>query len=102
MGVAWGMDTIYTVRGLQQAYFILTDPLVIIAAALLLAQVPSLQAHKRAYQIGAVLITVHLVLSQSEPVKHTFQTSKPLFFCEGPFAYTKQIESYSFCPPVAQ
>jgi hypothetical protein len=70
---------------------------VIIAAALLLAEVPSLQAHPRAYQIGATLIAAHFVLSQSEPVKHTFQSSKPSEFCVEHFPYTRRIRTFSFC-----
>jgi hypothetical protein len=98
MCVAWGMDVIYSVRGLELQYFMLTDPLAIIAAALLLAKVPGLQSHARAYQIGVVLIAAHFALSQSEPVKHTFQSSKPFELCAAHFGYTKRIETYSFCP----
>jgi hypothetical protein len=98
MCVAWAMDAIYTLRSLQLQYFTLTDPLVIIAAAWLLAGLPRLQAHARAYQIGATLIAVHLVLGQAEPVKHTFQSSKPLGFCVEHYGQTRRIESYSFCP----
>jgi hypothetical protein len=101
MCVAWGMDTIYAVRSLQQQYFILTDPLVIIAAALPLAALPSLQAHRRAFQIGAVLIALHLVLSQADPFRHTFQSSKPLELCVEHFGYTRRIERFPFCPLAA-
>ena len=94
MGVAWGMDAIYAVRSLQLQYFILTDPLAIIAAALLLAELPSLQAHERAYQIGTVLIAANFALSQAEPIKHTFQSSKPLYLCVEHFVYTKRIERF--------
>jgi len=101
MVVAWGMDTIYSVRSLEEQYFILTDPLVIIAAALLLTQVPRLQAHPRAFQIGALLIAAHLVVGLSGPVRETFRSSKPMDLCRGRFVYTSRIESYSFCPRVA-
>jgi hypothetical protein len=101
MSVAWGMDTIYSFRSLELQYFTLTDPLVIIAAAWLLATFPSLQVHKRAFQIGAALIAVHFVLSQAEPVKHTFQSSKPLEFCVDHLIYTRRIERFPFCPPSA-
>jgi hypothetical protein len=97
MCAAWELDTVYSVRALQLQYFTLTDPLVIIAAALLLAGFPSLQAYKHAYQIGVVLIAIHLVLSQSEPIKHTFQSSKPWEFCVEHFFYTKRIESFPYC-----
>jgi hypothetical protein len=101
MCVAWGMDTIYAIRSLQLQYFTLTDPLVIIAAAWLLARLPGLQTHERAYQIGAVLIAAHFVLSQSEPVKHTFQSSKPFDFCVEHFGFIKRIERFPYCPPAA-
>jgi hypothetical protein len=97
MGVAWGMDAIYAGHGLENAYFVLTDPLVIIAAALLLAEVPSLQAHPRAYQIGAALIAAHFILSLSQPVKHTFQTSKPFELCVEHFYYTSRIRIFPYC-----
>jgi hypothetical protein len=71
--------------------------LVIIAAAWLLAKAPALQAHKRAYQIGVALIAIHFVLSHSEPVKHTFQTSKPFLFCSERPIQPQRIESFSFC-----
>ncbi|HEY6259407.1 MAG TPA: hypothetical protein VIY51_26810 [Xanthobacteraceae bacterium] len=98
MCVAWAMDAIYAARSLALQYFTLTDPLVIIAAAWLLAKAPALQAHKWAYPIGAALIAAHFVLSQSEPVKHTFQTSKPLFFCYERANQPQRVESFSFCP----
>ena len=98
MCVAWGMDAIYSVRGLQLAYFTLTDPLVIIAAALLLASFGPLQAHRHVFAIGMTVIVAHLVLSQAEPLKHTFQRSRPLQYCVEHLAYTKKIERFSFCP----
>jgi hypothetical protein len=98
MGVVWGMDAIYAARSLGQQYFTLTDPVVIIAAAWLVAKAPTLQAHKHAYQIGMALIVAHFVLGLAEPVKHTFQTSKPLFFCTEQRVQPQHIESFSFCP----
>jgi len=101
MCIAWGMDAIYAARSLGQQYFTLTDPVVIIAAAWLVAKAPALQAHRRAYQIGVALIVAHFVLGLAEPVKHTFQTSKPLLFCTVRSNQPQHIESFSFCPPGA-
>ena len=100
MGVAWGMDTISRCAAWRSSIY-LTDPLVIIAAALLLTQVPRLQAHPRAFQIGALLMAAHLVVGLSGPVRETFRSSKPLDLCRGRFVYTSRIESYSFCPRLA-
>ena len=98
MAVTWMVDIIGTLRGLKIEYFIYTDPLVIIAAALLLAGLPQLQSHRWAYQIGALLIAAHIIVSQAEPVKHTFSRSVPMNFCIEHFEYTKRIERFSFCP----
>ena len=49
----WGIDTLGMARGLKQEYFLLTDPLVIIAAALLVAKLTDLQRHRWTYPLGA-------------------------------------------------
>ena len=99
MGVVWAIDLVSTLRGLEIGYFIYTDPLVIIAACLLLAGYAPLQTHPWCYQIGVGLIAIHVVLSHAEPVKHTFQSSKPLYSCVDHFDYTRRIEMLPFCPP---
>ncbi len=98
----WGFDAISTLRGLKQQYFILTDPLVIVAAALLLAQFAPLRDHRWAFRIGLVLMVAHVVISQAEPVKATFLTSKPMYFCPGHYGYAKRIERFPFCSLGAQ
>jgi hypothetical protein len=98
MGAVWGVDTLGTVRGLKLEYFILTDPLTIIAAALLLTERAELQTSRWTYQIGAVLIAAHIAVSQAEPIKHTFQRGKPLEFCVPHFGYTQRIERFPYCP----
>lgn len=98
MAAAIGFDTISTLRGLKTGYFVLTDPLVVIAAALLLARLTSLRTHRWTFRIGVLLISAHLVISHAEPVKHTFLRDIPLDFCAPHFHYTKRIEQFSFCP----
>ena len=98
MATAIGFDTISTLRGLKTGYFILTDPLVVIAAALLLARLTTLSAHRWAFRVGVLLIAVHIVISHAEPVKHTLTRDVPVFFCTPHFRYTKWIERFSFCP----
>ncbi len=48
----WGVDTLGMARGLKQEYFLLTDPLAIIAAALLVAKLTDLQRHRWTYPLG--------------------------------------------------
>ena len=99
MCVVWGVDTVNTLRGLKIEYWIFTDPLVIIAAALLLANVPSLRSYRWAYRVGIVLFAAHVFVGQAEVVKHTFKRDVPLDWCTEHFYYTKRVERFPFCPP---
>jgi hypothetical protein len=94
----WGVDTLGMARGLKQEYFILTDPLAIIAAALLIAKLTDLQRHRWTYPIGAALICVHVAFSQAEPVKHIFRTDGPEVWC-GLYHNAKRVEHYPYCKP---
>ena len=96
MLVDWGVDTLGMIRGLKQEYFLLTDPLAIIAAALLIAKLTDLKRHRWTYPIGVVLIGVHLVVSQAEPVKHAFKTGRPDVLC-GLYHNAKWVERLPVC-----
>jgi hypothetical protein len=98
MLVVWGVDTVGTLRGLKYSYALFTDPLIVLAAVLLLAQLVGLQNHRWVFQIGVLLIAVHLLVSHAEPVKYTLARSKPFHFCIEHFEYTKRVERYPFCP----
>ncbi len=100
----WGVDTLDMGRRLQQAYFLFTDPLAIIAAALLVAQLKDLQQHRWTYPIGFALIAAHVVVSQAEPVKHLFRTAGPDVLCtQGLPNYYRRLGTFPFCPlPPAQ
>jgi hypothetical protein len=100
--VVWGIDTLGTLRGLKMEYFIYTDPLVIIAAALLFAGLPQLLQHRWFFAAGVAFIALHVVQSHVESVKFTLMQRKPLAFCAPHFHYTKRIEGYSFCPAQAR
>ena len=91
----WGIDTLSMARGLKQEYFLLTDPLVIIAAALLIAKLTDLQRHRWTYPVGAALIVAHILVSQAEPVKHVFRTDGPDVICG---LYGPLNRSRSFLP----
>jgi hypothetical protein len=96
MATVYGVDMLGMARGLKQEYFLLTDPLVIIAGAWLMVRVPSLQTHGRAYPVGAALIAVHVVISQAEPVKHIFRTDGPEVLC-GLYDKAKRVEHLPVC-----
>jgi len=92
----WGIDTLNMARGLKQEYFLLTDPLAIIAAALLVAKLTGLERHRWTYPVGAALIVAHILVSQAEPVKHVFKTEGPEVLC-GLYGYAKRVEHLPIC-----
>lgn len=83
-------------RDLKLEYFILTDPLVVIAAALLLMKLVKLHTHPWAYPFGVALIVSHVAVSQAEPVKHVFKKEGPEVLC-GLYPHAKRVEQFSFC-----
>jgi hypothetical protein len=97
---AWGVDTLDMGRGLKQEYFNFTDPLVIIAAALLLANLAPLQNHRWTYCAGVALIAVHAVMSQAEPVKRLFRHDSPEVICDF-YHYAARVEKFPTCPKPA-
>jgi hypothetical protein len=94
----WGIDTLGMARGLKQEYFLLTDPLAIIAAALLISKLTDLQRHRWTYPVGAALIVAHILVSQAEPVKHIFRTDGPEVLC-GLYGNAKRVEHFPDCKP---
>ncbi len=96
MLAVWGVDLIGMTRDLKLEYFILTDPLVVISAALLLMQLAPLHTHPWAYPIGVALIVSHVAVSQAEPVKHVFKSEGPEVLC-GLYHHAKRVEQFSYC-----
>jgi hypothetical protein len=95
----WGIDTLGMARQLEQGYFLFTDPLAIIAAALLIVQLNDLQRHRLTYPIGVALITITIVLSQVEPVKRLFSTVGPNVLCVQHPRFPR-LAAFPFCPPL--
>ena len=79
---AIGVDALGVRRGLKSEYFIFTDPLVILSAAILLDSLSDLRFHKWAYPAAAVLFGLHIALGQAEPIKYAFKQSGRESICE--------------------
>jgi hypothetical protein len=79
---AIGIDAVGVRRGLKSEYFIFTDPLIILSAAILLDSLSDLGFHKWAYPAAAVLFGLHVVVGQAEPVKLAFKRGGPESICE--------------------
>jgi hypothetical protein len=82
MGAAIAIDTLGVRRGLKTEYFIFTDPLIILAGAVLLDRLRDLRFHKWAYPIAVTLAALHIAVGQAEPIKYAFKRSGPQSICE--------------------
>jgi hypothetical protein len=79
---ATAIDTLGVRRGMKAEYFIFTDPLIILAGAILLDSLPDLRFHKWTYPIAMVLIGLHFAVGQADPVKYAFMRRGPEPICQ--------------------
>jgi hypothetical protein len=93
---AWGLDAVFSLRSLQTPYFAYTDPLLILAAVLVLAHLPDLQAQRWAQHAAIALLVVYVVWAHLEPLNAVLRHNKPQEVCVWLPAYTTRIE-FPFC-----
>jgi hypothetical protein len=79
---AIGIDTLGVRRGLKSEYFIFTDPLIILAGAILLDIFSDLRFRKWTYPVAMVLFGLHIAVGQAEPIKYAFMRRGPEPICE--------------------
>ena len=82
MLAAIGIDMLSVRRGLKSEYFIFTDPLIILAGAILLDAMQDLRFSKWTYPIAMTLFCLHIAVGQAEPVKYAFKRTGPESICE--------------------
>lgn len=99
MLAAIGIDAIGVRRGLKLEYFVLTDPLIIIAGMVLLDRMRDFRFHKWAFPVGAALIALHVGVSQAEPVKMMLKKKGPEDVCEWNQFYMPELP-LSWCAGV--
>jgi hypothetical protein len=88
-----GIDAVGMQRGLKDEYFIFTDPfIIIIAGAMLLDRMNALRFHRLAFPIGVLLIALHVVVGQAEPVKHACARRGPEGICEWRVQYLPLLQ----------
>jgi hypothetical protein len=95
---AIGIDALGVRRGLKSEYFIFTDPLIILAGAILLDRMSDLRFHKWAYVAGMTLFALHIAVGQAEPVKYAFKRTGPESICEWNRHYMPLLP-LPWCPP---
>ena len=102
MLIDWSVDLLDMGRRLQQGYFLFTDPLAIIAAALLIAGLKDLQQNRWTYPVGIALVVAHIVISQGEPIKHALRSDSPQVLCDpGYMFHYQRLGPLPFCPAQA-
>jgi len=69
-------------RGLKSEYFIFTDPLIILAGAILLDCLSDLRLRKWTYAVAMAVFALHIAVGQAEPVKYAFKRTGPESICE--------------------
>jgi hypothetical protein len=97
---AAGVDALGVRRGLKSEYFIFTDPLIILAGAILLDSFTDLRFHKWAYPVAVVLFGLHIAVGQAEPVKYAFMRRGPEPICEWNRHYLPLL-GLPWCPATA-
>jgi hypothetical protein len=99
---ATGIDALGVRRGLKSEYFIFTDPLIILAGAVLLDSLRDLGYRKWVYPVAAVLFVLHIAVGQAESVKYAFMRRGPESICEWNQSYLPLLP-LPWCPlPAAQ
>lgn len=97
LGAAIGIDALGVRRGLKSEYFIFTDPLIILAGAVLLDRMVDLARLRLAYPIAITLMVLHVTISQAEPVRYALKRSGPQDICEWNVAYMPRLP-VPWCP----
>jgi hypothetical protein len=99
---AIGIDALGVRRGLKSEYFIFTDPLIIIAGAILLDCLSDLRFRKWAYPLAATLFGLHIAVGQAEPIKYALKRSGPESTCEWSRYYLPLLPLPWCAPPPAR
>jgi hypothetical protein len=79
---ALGIDALGVRRGLKAEYFIFTDPLIILAGAVLLDCLCELRFNKWTYPVAMLLFALHIAIGQAEPIKYAFMRRGQQPICE--------------------
>jgi hypothetical protein len=96
---AIGIDALGVRRGLKSEYFIFTDPLIILAGAILLDTLRELRFQKWTYAVGTVLFGITIAVGQAEPIKYAFMRRGPESICQWR-PYYAPLLPLPWCPPV--
>jgi hypothetical protein len=94
------IDALAVRRGLKAEYFIFTDPLIILAGAVLLDALADLRFRKWTYSLALALFGLHIAVGQAEPVKYAFMRRGQEPICQWS-PYYLPLLPLPWCPSTA-
>ncbi len=94
---AWGLETLFALRGFQRAYAAYTDPLVVLSAAWILVRFPGLlkRAATRRWLYGAVVLVV--AAAHAWPLVAARRLPDPAVHCAWIPTYMARVAPFPFC-----
>ena len=108
VGVVLGIDAAFSLRSIKTEYFIYTDPLLILAAALVAARFPEWQAWAWRRKASLVVVALCVLWGNHLPVKQLLLgTHDPKEACRWLPTYVTRIQPFPYCagdppPPGSQ
>jgi hypothetical protein len=100
--LAWGLDALSTLRGHSpDMYFIYSDPLLIIAAALVAARFPQMHKSLPAQILAVCLFSASIVWAHTQPGTRFSVRAPPVEPCSWLTSYLKGLDGLPFCRPEA-
>ena len=96
---ALAIDMLGVRRGLKSEYFIFTDPLIVLAGAILLDRMRDLRFRAWTYPVAMTLFALHIAIGQAEPVKYAIKRSGPESICQWNNYYMPSLP-LPWCPAV--
>jgi hypothetical protein len=94
---AWAIDTVFSLRGIKDAYLVFTDPLLILAGLVMLAHFPALFDSRVARRWAIGLACLALVWGHVEPIKMQFSKRGPERLCDSLLPAYLPAERFPFC-----
>lgn len=96
IGAAWAIDSVFALRGLKDAYLAYTDPLLILAGAVMLKANPALLDSRRARAWGGAVLGLSILWAHVEPIKLVLSKRTPEIACGWLPTYLPAVQ-FPFC-----
>jgi hypothetical protein len=100
LATAWGLETLFSLRGFQRAYAVYTDPLVVLAAALMLRHFagPILDRPAGRRRLAGAM-ALYVILAHVWPVIGQWRQHDAAEACVWTRAYIQRLATFPFCQP---